>query len=90
MSMEKKRLPGFKPLVTSLTIVGLLIAVAWCLQPASAQNPGLTSTKTSSPLPASNADLVSSKPAEYKVTNGTDHKRDCPHGRIESRAIDRN
>jgi HlyD family secretion protein len=70
MRMKKKRLPGIKPLVTSLTIVGLLITLAWCLRPASAQNPGLTSTKTSSPLPASNASVVSSKPAEYKVTAG--------------------
>ena len=70
MSMEKKRLAGFRPLVTGLTIVGLLIAVALCFQPASAQDPGLTSTKTSSPLPASNASLVSNKPAEYKVTSG--------------------
>jgi hypothetical protein len=70
MRMEKKRVPGFKPLVTSLTIVGLLIALAWCLQPASAQNPGLTGTKASSPLPASNASLVPSKPAEYKVAIG--------------------
>jgi HlyD family secretion protein len=70
MSMEKKRLPGFKPLVTGLTIVSLLIAAALCLQQASAQNPGLTSAKTSSPLPASNAGPVSSKAAEYKVTMG--------------------
>lgn len=70
MRMKNKRPSGFKPLVTGLAIVGLLMAAAWCLQPASAQNPGLTSTKNSSPLPASNAGPVSSKPAEYKVTTG--------------------
>jgi HlyD family secretion protein len=70
MSMEKKRYPGFKPLVTGLTIISLLIAAAWCLQPASAQNPGLTSAKTSSSLPVSNSSPILNKPAEYKVTTG--------------------
>ena len=72
MRMKKKRLPGFKSLVTSLPIVGLLIALAWCLQPASAQNPGLTSTKASSPLPSpANASLV---PANLRTTLSRRHR----------------
>ena len=90
MSVKKKQLPGFKPLVTGLTIVSLLVAVAWCLQPASAQDPGLTSTKNfiSSPCLKRRPDFEQA--CGIQGDNGADHKRDCPHGRIESRAIDRN
>jgi len=70
MSMEKKRHPGFRLLVMGLTITALMIAAAWRLQPASAQNPGLTGIKTSSSIPASNITPVANKPAEYKVTRG--------------------
>jgi HlyD family secretion protein len=70
MSMKKKQHHGLNPLVTGVAIAGLLIAAAWSLQPASAQNPGFTGKKTASPLPASGGSPVSYKPAEYKVTRG--------------------
>ncbi|HTY64926.1 MAG TPA: HlyD family efflux transporter periplasmic adaptor subunit [Acidobacteriota bacterium] len=68
--MEKRQYSGSKPLVTSLVRIALLVAALWCLQPASAQNPGLTGAKTSTPIPETNAGPASSKPEEYKVTAG--------------------
>lgn len=70
MGMEKNRHSGFKFLVISLTAVVMLLAAAWYLKSASAQNPGLDSTKTSNPLPSATAKPVSAKPAAYTVTKG--------------------
>ena len=75
MRMKKKRLPGFKPLVTSLPIVGPPDRIgaasslsAW-ISPEPRIRPAL---KASSPLPASETQsLVFEQAAEYKVTTGS-------------------
>ncbi len=70
MSMKTKRHMIFRFSVVSLMIAGLLIAAALCLRSASAQGPGLTSTKTSSALPVSKTTASAAKAAEYKVAKG--------------------
>jgi HlyD family secretion protein len=70
MGMEKKRHSGFKNLAAVLASIVVLIAVTWCLRPASAQNPGFNSTKTDAPLPTSEEKAIPNKPADYKVTKG--------------------
>jgi HlyD family secretion protein len=52
-----------------LAAVLLIVVAALCLQPASAQNPGLKSTKEATPLPASPAKQIPGKPAAYTVAN---------------------
>jgi HlyD family secretion protein len=70
MRMEKKRRSGFQYLTASLIAVAVIIAVAWRLQPASAQDPGFNSKKNSAPLPSADAKPAASKVANYTVVKG--------------------
>lgn len=70
MGMEKNRHSRFKSLAAILAAIVILIAVTWCLRPASAQNPGFDSTKTATPLPTLEEKSISGKPADYKVAKG--------------------
>jgi multidrug efflux pump subunit AcrA (membrane-fusion protein) len=70
MDMEKYRYSGFKFLVICLTAAVMFLAAEWYLKSASAQNPGLDSTKTSNPLPSATSKPVSAKPSAYNVTKG--------------------
>jgi multidrug efflux pump subunit AcrA (membrane-fusion protein) len=68
MSMENRQHPGFKSLAAVLAAV-IIIVAAVCLQPASAQNPGLNSAKKTTTLPDSSAKQTPGKPSAYTVTN---------------------
>jgi HlyD family secretion protein len=70
MGMEKKQHSGFKYLAASLVAIAFLIAAAWSLQPASAQNPGFNSTKDATPLPSSNTKPAANNAATYTVAKG--------------------
>jgi HlyD family secretion protein len=67
MSIDKRRQAGIKVLFSSMMIASLLVAAAWCLQTASAQNPGLTGGKNSSPISAAETAPAVDKSVDYKV-----------------------
>jgi HlyD family secretion protein len=51
MGMKTKQSFRFRPLVAVITCAAIFAATSWCLKNAAAQNPGLSSTKTTTPLP---------------------------------------
>jgi hypothetical protein len=69
MNIKKKQHVGFRFLTAVLAAVVTIVAAGLCFQPASAQNPGLKSTKTEAPLPVSDAaHQPDKKPVSYRVT----------------------
>ena len=66
MSMESKQHPRYRTFAAVFSVV-ILAAAAWCLRPAAAQNPGLTSEKKDAP-PAASEQKIPGKPVAYKVT----------------------
>ncbi|MBN1569054.1 MAG: efflux RND transporter periplasmic adaptor subunit [Acidobacteria bacterium] len=69
MSMDNKRYSRFKFPAAFLAAALLLAAAALCLQPASAQNPGLGGAKSKTPLPKPTVKMDSNKQAVYTVAN---------------------
>jgi HlyD family secretion protein len=66
MSMERNQHPRCRSFAAVLSVI-VLAAAAWCLPPASAQNPGLTSDSKDAP-PAAAEQPTPGKPAAYRVT----------------------
>jgi HlyD family secretion protein len=69
MSMKKKRHVGFGLLRAIVAAAVILYSVIGYLPPASAQNPGLTSTKDDKPIPTSTEKTADKVAAAYVVKN---------------------
>jgi HlyD family secretion protein len=71
--MVKKNKITFR-FLAAFSIVVSLIAAGFCLQPASAQSPGVKSSKASGQPPIASSAPVEAKVVAYKVENGQIHK----------------
>jgi HlyD family secretion protein len=70
MVMKNMKHIKYKPAMALLTAALVLVVTGVYCQPASAQNPGLKSGKTETPLPTSAAPSKPSKPKSYTVASG--------------------
>jgi multidrug efflux pump subunit AcrA (membrane-fusion protein) len=68
MGTKNKKQTGFRLFAITLIVAALIVAAGMHYEPASAQNPGLKSTKSETPLPASAP--APARPVSYTVSSG--------------------
>jgi HlyD family secretion protein len=70
MGMKRKQSVEFRLLAITITCAIIFAAISWCLKSATAQNPGLSSAKSTTPIPASASKSDHNKPVSYIVERG--------------------
>jgi HlyD family secretion protein len=70
MGIKRKKSVKFRLWAITITCVIIFAAVSWCLKSATAQNPGPSSTKSATPIPASASKSDPDKPTSYIVAKG--------------------
>jgi HlyD family secretion protein len=70
MGMGKKHSNGFRLLAATATVAVILAVISWCQQNATAQNPSIDTTKSTTPLPPPTAKSNSAQITAYTVSKG--------------------
>jgi len=70
MGIRKKRSNGLRLLAAMITCAAIFAATSWGLKNAAAQNSGVSSSKSATPRPASEAKSAANKPISYIVAKG--------------------